>query len=102
MPRQRPDQPKLRFEATVHCESADAARQIVADLDLDRLPDPTGTVRVLLTPEEAARLLDRGFEVRLAKAYPVRPLDKSLVLDDKAARTALEDRVRGLPRQGER
>ncbi|HMG47657.1 MAG TPA: hypothetical protein VK614_09385 [Allosphingosinicella sp.] len=79
-----------------------AARQIAADLDLDRLPDSKGAVRVLLSPEEASRLLKGGYEVRLSKVYPVRPLDQSLVMDDKAARAALEARTRGLSRQGDR
>jgi hypothetical protein len=102
MPTTRPDQPQFRFEAIVLREAIGEARQIVADLDLDRLPDSKGEVRVLLTAEEAARLLECGYELRLLKAYPIGPLDPSRVMDDKAAQSALEQRIRGLRREGER
>jgi hypothetical protein len=61
-----------RFEATVHAEPGrpgpeTAAR--IAALDLDRIPDPDG-IRLLVSMDEAARLVDQGFEVRLLRAAP--------------------------------
>jgi hypothetical protein len=50
--------------------------------------------------EEAAMLAERGYEVRLLKAHPVRPLDGSMVMDDETADGWLEERVRGLRREG--
>ena len=102
MPEDHPDRQAMRFEATVHGKDVEAARKVVADLDLDRLPDTEGTVRALVTAEDAARLLDRGFEVRLHKAYPVRPIDPKLVMDDEAARSSLDTQTRGVDRQGGR
>jgi hypothetical protein len=97
-----PDHPTIRFEATVHAKGKNAAAEAVADLDLDRVPDTEGEVRVLVTAEDAARLLDRGCEVRLHKAHRVRPIDPSLVMDDEAARSWLDTQTRGIDRQGGR
>jgi hypothetical protein len=95
-------QPQVRFEATVHSKSRGAAAKAVADLDLDRLPDLKGPVRVLVNADDVARLVAGGYEVRLLKAHPVQPLDPSLVLDDDTARTWLETQTRGLKRQENR
>ena len=54
----------------------------VSDLDLDRVPDPGGGVRVLIDQTEIARLISEGYEVRLQQAVPVRPLDPSLIARD--------------------
>jgi hypothetical protein len=87
----------LRFEATVH--AADA-RDLdgVADLDLDRVPDPDGGVRVLVDLTGCARLVRAGFEVRLLRALPRRGIDPALVMDDDSARGWLDDRVRATGR----
>jgi hypothetical protein len=87
-----------RFEATVH--PGDEARDLerVADLDLDRIPDPEGQVRLLLTMDDCVRLLEQGYEVRLLRLLPVRPLDARLVESDESARDWLEEQVKGLER----
>jgi hypothetical protein len=71
-----------------------------AELDLDRLPDVSGKVRLLISPADAQRLLDRGFEVRLMAAVPVKPLDPKLVMADAESKRLLEAQVKGLPRTG--
>jgi len=78
--------PAERFEATVHADASARARaglvSDVSDLDLDRVPDPDGGVRVLVGQDEISRLVAQGFEVRLQRAVPVRPLDPSLIATD--------------------
>ena len=54
---------ELRFEATIHPGDADVALESVADLDLDRVPDPQRGVRVLVTTEDIVALRERGFAV---------------------------------------
>jgi hypothetical protein len=73
----------------------------VADLDLDRVPDPQGGVRLLVSVADIAELLDRGYEVRLHRIARVGPLSPDLVVDDAAAVAWLEDQVEGIPRQEE-
>jgi hypothetical protein len=95
----RPRGPKIRLEATVHPGEKRLALEGVADLDLDRIPDPEGGVRLLITADEAAQLVERGYEVRLLRALPVRPLDPALVMDDDGARAWLEDRLGDVERR---
>ena len=92
----------LRFEATVHPGDQDVAMSRVADLGLDRVPDPQGGIRLLITAAEAAELLDRGYEVRLQRTARVEPLSADLRIDDEAAIAWLEERVVGIPREEER
>jgi hypothetical protein len=40
----------------------------VADMDLDRVPDPGEGVRLLVDMNEAARLVESGFEVTIVQA----------------------------------
>lgn len=87
----------LRFEATVHAADARALDR-VADLDLDRVPDPGGGVRVLVDLTECARLVRAGFEVHLLRALPRRGMDPALVMDDDSARGWLAARVRATGR----
>ena len=89
---------RVRFEATVHRGKGELALESVADLDLDRVPDPEGAVRLLLTPEDAARLVSRGYEVHLVGVLPVTPLDASLVTDEGSALRWLEEQVKGIQR----
>lgn len=91
---------RIRFEATLHRGERQAELKEISTLDLDRLPGPPEEVRVLLTIEEAARLVQRGFEVHLLKAHPVRPLDRALVATDDAVEEWLEERVQGIEREG--
>jgi hypothetical protein len=89
----------LRFEATVHPGDADVPLGRVADLDLDRVPDPQGGVRVLVTTDEIVALLERGYEVRLHRVVRAEPLRSELRVDDDAAIAWLEERVQGIPRE---
>ena len=89
----------LRFEATVHPGETGPALEGVGDLDLDRVPDPEGRVRLLISAEDAAQLLMRGYEVLLVKALPLQPLDPALVLDDDSARAWLEEQTKAIERE---
>jgi hypothetical protein len=88
-----------RFEATVHPGDHHLALEAVADLGLDRIPDPDGGVRVLVTAEEAIELARRGYEVRLLRAHAVSPLNPALVPDDASVMEWLERQVRGIERR---
>jgi hypothetical protein len=89
----------LRFEATVHPGEGDTALSRVFELDVDRLPDPQGGIRLVVTPEEVARLLEMGFEVRLYRTIPVEPLSADLIRSDEEAARWLEERVQGIARE---
>lgn len=106
---ERPDQPTaetrvgMRFEATVHpaepgVMALEEVGPRVADLDLDRVPDPEDAVRVVVDVAELTRLLEQGFEVRLQRAVPVHPLDPSLVASDADVQAWLDEAVRATPR----
>ncbi len=88
----------VRFEATVHTRDAHAdlagAAVRVAALDLDRIPDPDGGIRLLVGAEECTQLLEQGFEVRLVRAVPVRPLAPELIAADDDVRSWVHARVR--------
>jgi hypothetical protein len=90
---------ELRFEATVHPGDADVPLARVADLDLDRVPDPQGGVRVLVTADEVVALLEHGYEVRLHRLARAEPLGAELRVDDDAAIAWLEERVQGISRE---
>ena len=85
--------PPARFEATLHRGERHRELRTLPPLDLDRLPSPPDEFRVLLTAEEAGRLVELGFEVRLLRACPIKPLDQALVMDDETARAMIEDRL---------
>jgi hypothetical protein len=89
----------LRFEATVHPGDADVPLGRVADLDLDRVPDPQGGVRLLVTTDEIVALLERGYEVRLHRVVRAEPLSPQLRIDKDAAVAWLEERVKDIPRE---
>ncbi len=93
-----PAGPTLRFEETVHRGEKRLPLERVADLDLDRVPDPE-SVRVVISVEEAAQLVARGYEVRLVRELPVQPLDPALVMDDDSASAWLQAQTRGIERQ---
>jgi hypothetical protein len=93
----------IRFEATVHPGDRDVPLESVADLDVDRVPDPQRGVRLLVTTDDIVALLERGYEVRLHRVFRVEPLSPELRLDDDEAIRWLEERVQGIPREeGER
>lgn len=91
----------VRLEATVHSGDQRLAPERVADLGLDRVPDPQGGVRLLVTADEAVKLVEQGFEVHLLRALPAAPLDAALMADDTQVREWLEGRVQGIRRQGQ-
>jgi hypothetical protein len=93
--------PPVRFEATVQPGDGERDLDRVADLDLDRIPDPEGEVRLLVTMDDCVQLLDRGFRVQLHRPLPVRPLDPGLIESDESARAWLDERVRGIERAEE-
>lgn len=96
-----PRQRGVRFEATVHRGPRQLELREIPRLDLDWMPSPPGEARVVISVEEAAELVERGFEVHLHQALPVRPLDPALVVDDEAARAELDDRFADVERAGE-
>ena len=85
---------RLRFEATVQARTGAADLERVADLDIDRLPDPEGGMRVLVDADDCRRLLEAGYEVHLLRALPVRPLKQRLVNADHDVQAWLDQRVR--------
>ena len=93
--------PDLRFEVTVHHGVAGTPMSHVADLDLDRVPDPEGGVRLLATAQECAVLVDEGYEVRLHRtvsAAPAASVDVAGDVGEDSVRRWLEERTRGVPR----
>jgi hypothetical protein len=89
----------LRFEATVHAGDADVPLEGVADLDLDRVPDPQRGVRMLVTTDDIVALLERGYEVRLHRLARVEPFSPELRVSDEEAIAWLEKRVKGIARE---
>ena len=90
----------VRFEATLGSTPHRKAALAAAELDLDRLPDADGKVKLLLTADDARRLLEQGYEVHLTAAIPVAPLNRKLVMSDEQAQRSLEQRVKGVPKKG--
>lgn len=84
----------MRFEATVHATTRSPELQGVESLDLDRVPDPEGGMRMLVGPEDVARLVAEGYEVRVQAVVPVAPLDPGLVSSDVDVRTWFDDVTR--------
>ena len=99
-PSNRGDQAVIRFEATVHSGASGRQLEGVADLDLDRVPDPDGGIRVLVTAKDCVGLIESGYEVHLHAAVPVRPLSADWVQTDESVRDWLEERVQGIERAG--
>jgi hypothetical protein len=89
----------MRLEVTVHPGRGELPLERVADLDLDRVPDPEDRVRLLVTTDEAVELVSRGYEVHLVGAIPVQPLDSALVADDDSVEAWLEEQVSGIERE---
>ena len=87
---------KVRFEATIHSRRKDLNVDAIADLALDRVPDPKGRIRALVSADDCVRLLALGFEVRLQHAHPIRPLDPKLIETDDSVRRLVQEKLRGL------
>jgi hypothetical protein len=91
----------VRFEATVVPRPAGPPPRRVADLDLDRIPGPEGELRLLVTAHDLARLREEGFEVRVEREVPVRPLDPRLVADDEAVQAWFDEQVSDVRKRGD-
>ena len=96
--------PTVRFSATIHAREHIADATWIERLAIDRVPDPSGLVRALVTLDDCVRLVNQGFEVRLQGAYPVQPLSASLVESDESFKAWLDERVQTVkaltPRKG--
>jgi hypothetical protein len=84
--------PTVRFSATIHPDEK-AHPNWMEKLDIDRVPDPTGLIRALVTPEDCVRLVNQGFEVRLYNAYPVEPLNPALIETDDSFKRWLDAKM---------
>jgi hypothetical protein len=87
---------KMRFEATIYPGRKAKTTDWADDLDVDRVPDARGRVRALITLEDMVRLLDRGLEVRLHRAYPYGPLDPALIVPEESFKDWLDEQVNAL------
>lgn len=85
--------PTVRFSATIHTRRK-ADRNWMEKLDIDRVPDPKGLVRALVTAADCVRLLNQGLEVHLHQAYPVQSLNPALIESDESFRRWLDKRVK--------
>jgi hypothetical protein len=92
----------VRFEATLGPTPHRKAVLAASELDLDRLPDAQGKVKLLLTADDARRLLEQGYEVHLTAAIPVAPLDQKRIMTDEQAKRWFEQQVKGIPKKGGR
>ena len=92
----------VRFEATLGATPHPKALAAAAALDVDRLPDVNGKVKLLLSPDDARRLLEQGYEVHLTAAVPVAPLDPALVMSDTDAKHSLDQQLKSVRRKGGR
>jgi hypothetical protein len=92
-----------RYEASVHPgEKGEMESARFAELDIDRVPDPEGGFRALIELQEAGRLVEAGYEVRLHRFVPRQPLDPNRIVDDDAAQAWLEDAVQDVrPKEGD-
>jgi hypothetical protein len=92
----------VRYEVTVVAGPAGPpSSRAVADLDLDRLPSAPHEIRLLLSADDLARLRGQGFEVRVDREVPVRPLDPALVADDETVRAWFDEQTREARERGE-
>src|SRR5215213_8901 len=82
----------VRFSATIHVRDG-MDPDLVGRLALDRVPDPTGLIRALVTPADCVRIVNQGFEVRLHEAYPVQPLNPALVESKDSFQSWLDERI---------
>jgi hypothetical protein len=78
----------MRLEAAIYPGRKAKTKEWADDLDVDRVPDAKGRVRALITVEDCVRLLDRGLEVRLYRAYPLDPKQSTKIDKTKGRRTA--------------
>ena len=84
--------PKVRFSATIHPRGKVDPNSI-EKLNIDRVPDPQGLIRALVTAADCVRLVNQGFEVRLHQAYPVQPVNPALIETDDSFKRWLDKKV---------
>ena len=96
-PDDRESAPTVRFGATIHA-APNAGPNWVDQLNIDRVPDPKGLVRALVTAADCVRLLDQGFEVHLHHAYPVQPLNSALIETDESFKRWLDKELKKIKR----
>ena len=97
------DQPadKVRFEATIHPRDPVTSSDWMDQLRVDRVPDPKGELRALLTADDCVRILEQGFDIHLHHAHHVRPLDPALIATDEAVARWLKDQLQGIDQPGD-
>ena len=90
----------VRFSATIHAseEKERAEPNWIETLNIDRIPDPTGLIRALVTPADCVRLVNQGIEVRLYEAYPVQPLDPALIETQDSFKSWLDQKLQTFKR----
>jgi hypothetical protein len=96
----RESPPAVRFSATIHAseQTERAVPNWMETLNIDRVPDPTGLIRALVTHADCVRLVNQGFEVRLYQAYPVQPLDPALIETQDSFKSWLDQRLQTFKR----
>ena len=82
----------VRFSATIHVRDVTDPTWFER-LAIDRVPDPTGAIRALVTPADCVRLVNEGFEVRLDAAYPVQPLNPALIETKDSVQRWFDERI---------
>src|SRR5687768_1899802 len=87
--------PNVRFSATIHAREQTEREDPhwMEKLNIDRVHDPAGLIRALVTPEDCVQLVNQGFEVRLHNAYPVEPLDPALIETDDSFKRWLDAKM---------
>lgn len=91
----RESPPLVRFSATIHAreQTERADPQWIEKLNIDRVHDPDGLIRALVTIEDCVELVNQGLEVRLHHAYPVEPLNPSLIETDESFKRWLDAKM---------
>lgn len=61
-----PPPDRVRFEATIHPRDPVTGSDWMDQLKVDRVPDPQGQLRALLTADDCVRILEQGFDIHLS------------------------------------
>lgn len=88
--------PNVRFEGTVHATRSIKRKDWANSLDVDRVPDSKGRIKAILSIDDCVRLLAEGFELRLHRAQQIGPLDRSLIVTDKAFKKWIDGQLSGM------
>lgn len=86
---------KVRFEATIH-PGDKAPPDWMDHLKVDRVPDPKGQLRALLTADDCVRILELGFEIHLHYAHHLRPFNPALIATDESVARWLKEELQGI------